>query len=357
VCGHAFHPQLNSDETERIFLTMAANNSISIESIRRFSIGAALWCILGIMLLVAGLISGNMHLIFLALAPLSVAAGLWFFRPAEFSGELTEDGLRFGSPPQKIAFDNMQNLTLAGKTQDPQDPGLAAGPLIVTHKHGVLEIPASLNPPAKELYRALWENLPKSGSRMVTRELISHLKNEETIFGSDHVHTFVARKYLGVGPSTRRGQACFVFLMLCGLIWIILAALQPMNKQNYEYMPWIFAGVFMIIIGLLLWSLLVSNERRSAVLKPTLQNACLIISPSGIALIQEDLKGLLHWDELQNVSITNKPQFLDASIGKKRGTGALLLKVSGAEIRIVDVYDSPLPMIKKIIDRYWKGDR
>ncbi|MGA2798691.1 MAG: hypothetical protein ABSE63_14010 [Thermoguttaceae bacterium] len=333
------------------------DNTIPIESIRRFSIGAAFWGILGLTSLVAGLILGNMHLIYLSLAPWLLATGLCFFRPADFRGELTDDRLRLDRFPREIAYEDMQNLTLAGKTQDPDDPGLKAGPLIVTHKRGVLEIPASLDPPVKELYRALWAKLPKSGSRRVAGELTAHLKNEETIFGSDHVYTFVARNFLGFGPSTRRGQACSGLMMLCGLIWILLAALHPVGKQQFEYMPWIFAGVFLILFGLLSWIILVSKERRSNDMKSTLQNASLIISPSGIALIQEDLKGFLRWDELKNANVTNKPKFSDVSIGKKRGGGDLLLKVSGAEIRIADVYDCPLAMIKKIIDRYWKGNR
>ncbi len=158
------------------------NNSIPIESVRRFSAGATFWGLLGVASLGAGLALGNMHLILICLAPLMLAMGLWFFRLADFRGELSENGIRIEDPAQEISFENIQNLTLAGKPQDPEEVRLEAGPLIVVHNRGVLEIPASLNLPVKELYKALFASIPKSGSRSVHQELFTHLQNEESIF-------------------------------------------------------------------------------------------------------------------------------------------------------------------------------
>ncbi len=136
---------------------------------------------------------------------------------------------------------------------------------------------------------------------------------------------------------------------------MIVGALSTSGKQRSELMLWIFAGGALFIMGLLCWIILASREKYGTTVKNALQNSSLIVSPSGIALIQGDLKGLLRWDEVRKVTIRKKPRFLEVS-SRNRRFGELQISISGAEINIPDIYDRPLPLIKKVIYRYWKGE-
>jgi hypothetical protein len=333
-----------------------ANKTLPIESIQQFSLGAAIFALIGITLLAAGIVAHNIHLVLLSLLPWMLATGMYFSRPSGFRGELTETGLIAGDSTREIAFENIHALTLAGKPQDPDDERLKAGPLIVIHKHGILEIPANSIPPVQDLYRALLTCVPNSGSRIAHVDLFPHMHNEEELFGADRVHTFNVRATLGRKPSKRRSKISACLTMLCGLIWILIAALAASGKHQNDLTPWIISGFIIMMVGLLFFLILVSRDRYPIAWNEKLRSSCLIASPSGIALIQGDLKGLLRWEELQNVSIVKRPQFLAVS-AKYQNLGNLQLTISGAEIQIFDIYDRPLPLIKKVICRYWKGEQ
>jgi hypothetical protein len=82
------------------------------------------------------------------------------------------------------------------------------------------------------------------------------------------------------------------------------------------------------------------------------RESSLVVSPSGIAMAQGDVHGVLRWDELQNVQLGEKTKHFEVSDGS--GYGGIALHVPAAVIRIADVYDRPLPFIASVIGSYWR---
>ncbi len=76
------------------------------------------------------------------------------------------------------------------------------------------------------------------------------------------------------------------------------------------------------------------------------REASLVIGPAGLALSQGDLTGELRWKELRDVKFKDK-----AATGQRR----IELRVEGAQINIMDLYDSPMNEIHRQITQYWNA--
>jgi hypothetical protein len=329
---------------------------MEIYSYRRFSWGAAFWALAAIALIVTGLLLGNRHLLILAPAPLLLALGLWFFRPGAFRCTLGEDCLEIEKPACKIPYEEIEGLTMAGRVQNPQSPRLKRGPLILIHRHGVVEIPSSLNVAVEKLFQAIFAKIPFTSSYQLSESLIGHFKNEEAMFGPNRVHAYACRSHLGRCPSTRRGRICALLLLCCGIFWCFIPTIfhQQTKKGNLEMEPWIGLGLMLAILSAFTLLLLYLMQRSQQPGARKLKNSEMVISPTGIALIQGDLKGHLRWEELTDVRFLEKRKFALTSADQL--LGGITLVVPGTEIRIPDVFDRPLPLIHLLIRRYWKGE-
>jgi hypothetical protein len=313
---------------------------------------AVLWGVATVVLLVAGLAGHNPHLDLLALAAAAPAIGLWCFRPAGFQAELTEAGLHLARPQQEIPYARIESVTLAGLPQDPEGK-LKEGPLMLMHEDGVLEIPGRLNLPAADLYRMLAARAGGEGSGRVHAELSAFYENEARLFGAPRVRTFAARRHLGRRPSTRRSQACFGLWGLVGLSWLVLPVALLQGPRD-EIAPWIGFGILLLLLGGLGWFLATLSQRHPDAKLARWQESNIVVGPSGIALVQGDLKGQLRWDELVDLRVGRKKRQLALTSGQLVPPGLHLI-VAGAEIRIADVYDHPLPQLAALMRQYWRG--
>ena len=244
-------------------------------------------------LVVVGLVVDNPHFLVAALAPGTLALGLWFVHPREFHAFVNEDGLKVERPAAKIPFSDLEGLTVNGMDQDPADPRFRPGPMVIMHRRGVLHVPAALNLPMQDVYRAILAMLPPHGSHAVSAEFTEHFRKEEAVFGPERVHAFGRRHFAGYRPSTRRGQICAILLVLCGIAWCVVGAMAVRGGKRSAYEPWLGVGIGLIAVGAMSGLALYSWQRPSERRLRAFLNAELIISPTGIALWQGDLKGQL----------------------------------------------------------------
>ncbi len=321
---------------------------------RRFCWATGFWGSVAVALFCVGHFTDNVHWIILALAPGLLAAGTWFFRPREFRGVLGEDGLEVENPGRKIPYSEIQGILMAGRLQDPASPRLKAGPVVITHRGGVLRIPAALNVPITKVYQAVFSRVPLSGSGPLGAEMEGHLRQEQSLFGPERVHFFGLRSCRGRVFLTTRGQVCSFLLMLCGIAWCFapLAVEGRRGNQDFDPMAWLGFGIMLAFVSLSF--LLLLYARANGPPRRKLGRPQLVISPSGIALVQGDLKGHLRWDELRDVRLAERVRGL--TFDSRDALAPLQLLIAGAVIRIPDVYDRPLPMIHGLIRRYWKGE-
>jgi hypothetical protein len=329
---------------------------MEIYSYRRFSWGAAFWALAGTAVLVAGLLLGNRHLLILAPAPLLLAVGLWFFRPGIFRCVLGEDCLEIEKPACKIPYEEIEGLTMAGKVQDPQSARLKPGHLILTHRRGIVEIPRCLNVPVEKLFQAIFAKIPFSSCYQLSESMDGHYKTEEATFGPDRVHAFTFRSIWGRGRSTRCGRYCALFLLACGIFWCLAPLIfpQPVKKGDLDIHAWIGFGSILVVVSLMSLLVLYLEQYPQQRGLKKMDNSEMVISPTGIALIQGELKGHLRWDELTKVRFLDHRRFAINSTDDL--FGGIVLFVPGTEIRIPDVFDRPLPLIHQLIRRYWKGE-
>jgi hypothetical protein len=76
------------------------------------------------------------------------------------------------------------------------------------------------------------------------------------------------------------------------------------------------------------------------------RESSLVVSPAGLALAQGDLKGELRWKELRKVKLRER-----GTTGQRR----IEMRVEGAQIDIMDLYDSPISEIHRQIMHYWEA--
>lgn len=322
---------------------------------RPFPWGSAIWGCVATAFVVAGTIDDNQHLAIFALAPAMLALGLLFGRPRDFHGKLTETGLEVDKPkPLNISYSEIENLTISGRSIDPDLASNKRGALMITYNGGYLEIPAGLNIPTHKVYTAIFSLLPLNGIHQISSQFADHVRTETEMFGQDRVHTFSIRSILGWRCSTSRSRTVMVSLIFCGILWIVAYAVAYNMGMKAGYEGWIGAGVLLIIIGSLFWFLL--RLRQTSYTGPNRlhKDAELVISPTGIAVKQGDIKGHLQWEELLNIRITGStPSF---QVIRNSFAGNIELIVAGTKIQIFDVYDRPTALIHKLIRRYWKGE-
>jgi hypothetical protein len=326
---------------------------MELHSQQRFPWGTVVWGCVAAGLLIASLASGNSHLAILALAPALLAFGLLAGRRREFHAWLRDDCLELEKPAVKIPYAEIEGLTMGGFAVDPDAPRLRPGTLVVTHRGGVAEIPATVNAPIQKVYQAILAVLPTTGSCRLSDTFSAHFQKEVALFGQERVHGFGRRKVIGRRPSTRRGQICAASLLFCGILWCLIYAAVSGSPDARKYEPWLGFGIALSIFSFLGWLLLYLMQRPLEGKAGTIKNAELIVSPTGIAVHQGDIRGHLRWEELRDVRVSRagRSGFVASSEGVAFG---MQLVIAGAKIHIADVYDRPLALIYKLIQRYWK---
>jgi hypothetical protein len=307
------------------------------------TIVGSLWTVL---FLAVAMISGSPHWAVFAVMPAAIALALWLTRPRPFVADLTEHGLEVHEPELSLPYEAITGLMVEGS------PTASRVPVYLHHAGGMLRVPARLTIPSRELISFLIARIPPSGSRDLPEPLLPYLQGQESQFGPDKVFSYRARKYPDFRARRRAAAVCLA-IALAGLAWVVLGTIGVQvigAARDNDYVMWIVFGVMIaFFFGLLAGAfrlgggtLRLKNWRASG----------LVITPSGLALAQGDMRGQLRWDELRNVQYRHKtPWFQFESRAPTRG---IILSVEGAEILIADIYDRPLPLIYKQIRGYWQ---
>jgi hypothetical protein len=301
----------------------------------------------------AAIALGSAHYALAALPAVALAMGFGLVRTPPFRGRVTDDALRVGDFETAIPYASIECVTMAGMPQVPAEANLKVGPLMVMHQEGVLEIPANLDVAVPLLYTHLLSKSANSGSREVNPQLAPVVSKEESTFGPDRVWTFRPRTHLGRRPSTRRGRVCSLLLLLVGVAWLVLPAFVFPKRGPDSMTPWIVGGVLLVLFSFLYWFILKVKQRHPDARLRGRQDAGLVVSPTGIAMIQGDVRGELTWDELSDVVLSPKMKAFQFSVTRRQPS--LQLVVEGATIRVADIYDRPLPLIYSVIRRFWRG--
>jgi hypothetical protein len=285
----------------------------------------------------------NPHPAIFAVLPLAVGLGLLLARQRPFEAILTEEGLEIATPELSLPWDAIEGVDLPGKLGRPRTA------IQLFHPHGVVHIPARISMRSDRLFEFLLEQIPPSGSGGLPGPLAKYRAAQEARFGPVSVFSYCARPRLF---SNRLWGAFTVSIAvgLAGLIQVGAGFFLP--KESREL--WIGLGALSAIISAF-GALLFFFDKPAPRVKNWEQSG-LVISPTGLALVQGDLCGELGWEELRDIRFRpgGSSNFTWSGDGSLRG---IHLIVAGATIVIADLYDRPLSLIYQQLRGYWSGKK
>ncbi len=258
--------------------------------------------------------------------PASIGLAFLFSQPPEFHAEVTPSELVIHSHNLTIPYRDIRRLWFGGRD---------ARAIYVTHERGVLRIPRTLGVSLYDLYGFLCKMQPPQPLPEVNASIRAYFHIQLHTFGLDRVWAHNARSS-GYESEGRRSKFVGLALVITVVLWCISAALLQEGG-------WAGAGMLLALFALLGFLLRGSLVAVGRGVKHWRESS-LVIGPAGLALVQGDLQGELRWKELRDVKLKDR-----GSAGRRR----IEMRVEGAQIHVMDLYDSPIGEIHRQIVHYW----
>lgn len=286
------------------------------------------------------------HYVLLAVWPLCLAIAFWVHRRKLFLAELFEDGIA----SNVLGQEQVPYATImAVQVEEPNRP---AYPLHIHHGRGVLSIPSCLGAPTIELQRFLSGLIPQDKFAAITVDLQAFCQSHVEKFGAEKVFAFTPRRNVIKGFRAIPGRAFAIGSIVTGIIWFIAGPVIGAYARHFEGVNWSIAGFCLLLTGTVL-AIYFSSRRWLNGGMDKWSDSGLVISPIGLAIIQDKLRGEMKWDELKRLQFPVKRSPFESSVSSR--TGSIRLDFDGAGVEIFDIYCHPLDTIHERIKNYWKG--
>jgi hypothetical protein len=319
-----------------------------IESGQSIGVAPILLGLAAFVLVGFSLMAGSPHLAVFAILPFALAIAAFVSGESPVAFTITEEGLAFEQPD----LDFVRYSELGGITAPvSRNPGNHFA-IQIHHTTGAVRIPPDLNISSRDLYDFLVERLPPlepADPDAVPSGLRAFVAEQIQLFGVEKVFVYHARPF-PPRPSYSRKLAYAVATICAAVAWFVVGIILEGTKKG-EGAVWAGFGCMISFLGLLFaFTFLRANARGWP---RNWRDACLVVSPGSIAMVQGKLRGKLRWDELRAIDYPAKPRFgLSTHGGARRGLGLL---TDGAYFIVADLYVRPLADIRRALDGYWGG--
>ncbi len=310
-----------------------------IEIRQRRSMFSTLCFVVGGALLVAAAVFQNMHFLLAAVLPIALSFAVRQ-KPHHDVLVLEERQLVFQNSNFKLPYEKIRWLGVGDHFVTNSSQDLSDGPLAIGFDQGQLVLPSETSVPIREIARYLIARLPPPAVEQPHVALMDYWTKEQAKFGDDKVVLIHARKVLPLKKrldGLRKGFAISVAGMIC-----LILAIAGFDNTDESVGGWLGFAMFLIISGfvVLVWSM-TSQKRKKREISAA-RGACIVMSPTGLAMVQGPLKGILRWDEI--VGLENGPS--SSLTGRQAG---LHLKIAGGAIVVTDVYETSLAHIASLV--------
>lgn len=317
----------------------------TVEAKSPTNVSTLAWFILGLVLIGAGVVSGNTHYGMAALLPILLAVFLWSSRPRSVVFTIEETGIVLFGTDHRLGYDQMSAVFVGDQLIQPGQPNLPQGAITVAHKDGRFFIPALMSVPADELGAFLANQIKRPDEQPLPSALAEYAAQQEEKFGKEKL-TFIHQRPkhqdpIQVGSTSSVGKA----FLLCGIIWFVSSAVISEASRSFDWTwAWIGIGIGSAFLGGTLWTMGKTRKKRIR-MNSSHGPAGLIIGPAGLGLAQGELQGKMRWDEISGIK--NGPV---GTFSSDRD-GALRVSFVGGELAIYDIYDHSLTQIAGLISK------
>ncbi len=269
--------------------------------------------------------------------PLFLAALLSFWnREQQLVFEIESQGLSFGDTGRLIEYDSIQTLNAVPSQSENEQFDI-----VVRHVEGTLTIPRSISHSSHSLLQFLKSRQPKKPVGFVHTALTEYLLDQQKLFGTDKVFLFSPRLMPSATILGKVGRLIGLWILLTGILWAFAATF---------YTNWTVPGALSVLFGSIFFlASFATNDPVKRQIK-NWRESSLIVTPSGIALIQGNLKGKLRWDEVLEVAQAKPKPFTIVRV-----LPGLRIQVKGSQITIADIYDESIDTIHDCIMAYFSG--
>jgi hypothetical protein len=297
----------------------------TIEFRRPFPHGAVLWLVAAAACVAIAFATRQPNWAVFAILPAALSGAMFVAQPDEFHATFTDQAVMLNSGQGLVPYLEIRRIWIANR---------GGKAVYVIHDQGVLRIPGTTDASAQQVYDFLTGMRPEQPYPEVHGAVHSYLQNQAEAFGADKVWAHAARTPRHEVEGNQ-GKAIVHAMIATMIAWVVAAAAlqQP---------GWIVAVVFLVLITLVVQLVRGAFSSTAQGVK-NWQESSLVISPAGLALAQGDLKGELRWRELRDVKLRGS--------SRKR----IELRVEGAQIYIMDFYESPISEIHQQIVHYWNA--
>jgi hypothetical protein len=286
------------------------------------------------------------HLVMIAVWPICLAIAYWTHRRKLFLAELLEDGISTNVPDQEqVPYSSIYAVQA-------ETPHQRYYPIHLHHSSGKLSIPTQNKVPGIELQRFFSSFVPQNKSQAMTGEMQAIYHKQVDKFGTDKVFVFTPRLDVIKGIRGSGGRAFAMGTMFTGLFWIIGGPVMSGFQQHFNGSAWSGAGFFFAFLGILLAGIF-SNDRKLLGGQNEWKQSGLIISPVGLSIIQNKMRGEMKWNELKRLVFPVRRTSFQSS-GSNR-SGSIRLDFGGGSVDIFDIYCHPLDAVYERIKGYWQG--
>ncbi|GEM_PF-3319522 len=311
---------------------------------RGFMFGAAIWTLLGMVLVCIAAIIANVHVALAAVGPVAVALMLVLLRRRPFVCHVELDGLVFDRLKLTLPLVAIEEVIAGGAKKEA---------FLICHADGFISVPSALSIPWQAFREYLKDNLqPQLFTPRLPARLQKYFDRNVALFGVGAMHVFWARDHLRPArPPGRTGLAVCMGLVVASVLWYTVGI-----NQGRDFRPWLGAGagvgILSFLIGLLFYL-------RAFPRTPRLKNwqrSALVLGPGGMALEQGELVGELRWEEVRKIA--NRTRGASFTLDSGGTQPCVRLDVTGASIMVLDVYHRPLFFIHDLIESlYCEADR
>ncbi len=127
--------------------------------------------------------------------------------------------------------------------------------------------------------------------------------------------------------------------MIAAVVWMIV------GFSGLADIGWGAGGVVAAVVGGIFFLATFASNAPLHQGGRKLKGSSLVIGPQGMAMVQGEIQGEIRWPEVLQLRYGFNPWAPNAKGDRAGGLPMIRLRVKGAQIQILDIYDRPLYVI------------